>query len=132
MQDKNEQALTALAREAGNKSCFSCIGPGSLVRASSESSFETEILDARPFSRATSRTRASRGVRARPHESLSRSRPDPRGLVAAFARWAEILSSDVLIRLTDELASAGATLRVRTFRHFRVHEMFGDIQRLQL
>jgi len=96
MQDKNEQALTALAREAGNKSCFSCIGPGSLVRASSEGSFETEILDARAFSRATSRARASRGVCARPRGSSSRPRPDPRDLVAAFARWAEILSSDVL------------------------------------
>lgn len=96
MQDKNEQALTALAREAGNKSCFSCIGPGSLVRGSSEGSFETEIRDALPFSRATYRARASRGVRARPHESSSRPRPDLRGLVAAFARWVEILSSDVL------------------------------------
>ena len=35
MNDKNEQALTALAREPGNKTCFSCVGPGSLVRPSS-------------------------------------------------------------------------------------------------
>tara|TARA_B100001778_G_C18548039_1_gene611616 strand:- start:553 stop:852 length:300 start_codon:yes stop_codon:yes gene_type:complete len=64
MQDKNEKALTALAREAGNKSCFSCVGPGSLVRASSEGSFETEIPDARVFSRTTSRARAIRRTRA--------------------------------------------------------------------
>jgi len=30
--DRNELELTALAREPGNKTCFSCTGPGSLVR----------------------------------------------------------------------------------------------------
>ena len=96
MQDKNEQALTALAREAGNKSCFSCVGPGSLVRASSEGSFETEIPDARVFSRTTSQRARDYGARAHPRGSSSRSRPNPRGLVAHFARWAEILSSNAL------------------------------------
>ena len=95
MQDKNEKALTALAREAGNKSCFSCVGPGSLVRAC-EGSFETEIPDARVFSRTTSRARARYGARARPRGPSSRSRPNPRALVAHFARWAEILSSNAL------------------------------------
>ena len=101
MQDKNEKALTALAREAGNKSCFSCVGPGSLVRASSEGSFETEIPDARVFSRTTSRARARYGARARPRGPSSRSRPNPRALVAHFARWAEILSSNALDYLLD-------------------------------
>ena len=132
MQDKNEKALTALAREAGNKSCFSCVGPGSLVRASSEGSFETEIPDARVFSRTTSRARAitahartlvgHRVDHARIRALLSR-------LSLAGRRFSRRMH---WIRLTDEPSNAGAALRVRTFRDFRVHEMFGDIQRFQL
>ena len=64
MNDKNEQALTALAREPGNKTCFSCVGPGSLVRPSS--CFD-EIIDETfaSFARSNGARRPARARRRR-------------------------------------------------------------------
>ena len=131
MQDKNEKALTALAREAGNKSCFSCVGPGSLVRAC-EGSFETKFRT-RVYFRVRRRARARDTAHARDLVGHRVDHARIRALLSRLSLAGRRFSRRMhWIRLTDEPSNAGAALRVRTFRDFRVHEMFGDIQRFQL
>ena len=62
--DKNERELTALARESGNKTCFSCVGPGSLVRLAMNLLVET-ARDTRWRGVGDTRARSARAYDAR-------------------------------------------------------------------
>ena len=58
--DKNERELSALARESGNKTCFSCVGPGSLVRRAMNLLEEITARETRSGDGGDARTRSAR------------------------------------------------------------------------